>query len=198
MLRRSTRTTPLYAIALAAMVLALFAAPAAAHKEGTGGKPAVGEVVSFDGTTLTVAMNDGSSFSGAVAEDVQVKVEHRGHKEHGKGHKKPSNGSVADLTAGAKVLRMKVKCGEVQKLRLRRAPAVTTVVTDPVVVDPVAVDPVLTTSEEVLETEEVETEEVETETDDDGCSDEVEDVEVEDVEGDASDLDDEGDDPAEL
>jgi hypothetical protein len=163
MLRRSTRTTPLYAVALAAMVLAFFAAPAAAHKDGRGGKPAIGEVASFDGTTLTVTMNDGSSFAGAVSDDVQIKVEHRGHKEHGKGHKKPSNGSLEDLTAGAKVLRIKVKCDEVTKLRIRRAPATTT-------------EPVVVATEDLeSDVEAPETEVEEPETEEDGCADEAED-----------------------
>lgn len=167
MLRRSTRTAPLYAIALATMVLALFAAPAAAHKDGTGGKKAIGEVASFDGTTLTVTMNDGSSFAGTVADDVQIKVEHRGHKEHGKGHEKPSNGSPEDLAAGAKILRMKVKCDEVVKLRIRRAPATTT-----------ETDPVVTASEDLegeVAAPETQVEDPDTTEEDDGCADEAED-----------------------
>lgn len=206
MLRRSTRTTPLYAIALAAMVLAFFAAPAAAHKDGRGGKPALGEVASFDGTTLTVTMNDGSSFSGVVADDVQIKVEHRGHKAHGKGHKKPSNGSVEDLVTGAKVLRMKVKCDEVVKLRLRRAPAPVVVeepveepAEEPVVEEPAEEGTVVTASEEGAE-DAVEEEPVEEDSDDDGdeddgCADEADDADdVGDDDGTEDEAPDAGDD----
>ena len=192
MLRRSARTTPLYALALATMVLALFAAPALAHKEGTGGKKALGTVASFDGTTLTVTMTDGSSFSGAVGDDVQVKVEHRGHKSHGKGHKKPSNGSVADLTAGAMVLRMKVKCDEVTKLRLRRVPAAAPVVEATPVVEaaPVVITASTDAEAEDLETEDAETEDAETEDSeesDDGCSDDDDDTEEVETEDESDD-----------
>ncbi|HWC14035.1 MAG TPA: hypothetical protein VG929_05525, partial [Actinomycetota bacterium] len=107
------------------VVAATFATPAFAHRGGRdhGGKKAIGEILSYDGTTLTVSMTDGTTVAAPVATNVKVKVEHRGKKAHGKGHKKPSNGSVADLKAGAKVLKMKLTCGEVVKLRLRRAPA---------------------------------------------------------------------------
>jgi hypothetical protein len=82
------------------------------------GKQAVGEVVSFDeaARTLVVTLRSGKSFTGTVAENVQVKVEHRG-KPATKGN--PTKGSVTDLVAGAKVLKIKVKDGEVTKLRLR-------------------------------------------------------------------------------
>ena len=124
---RSSRFTPLYAVALAVVLAAALATPAFAHRGGRdhGGKKAIGEIASFDGTTLTVSMVDGTTFAAPVAADVKIKVEHRGQKAHGKGHKKPSNGSLEDLAAGAKVLKMKVTCDEVDKIRIRRAPAST-------------------------------------------------------------------------
>ena len=106
---------PLLVLVLAALV----AAPAATAKPG--GKKALGEVVSFDSSTSTLAvrLNDGQTVTATVAPDVQVKLEHRGNHTRGKGHGNPSNGSVDDLVAGAYVLRWKFEDAVLTKVRLR-------------------------------------------------------------------------------
>lgn len=96
-----------------------------------GGKKPIGEVQSFDGSTLVVVTKDGSSWTGEVASDVQVKVEHRGKHSPRSGRGNPTRGSVADITPGAKVLRLKVDDVAVEKIRLRAA-------TDSVVEEPPA------------------------------------------------------------
>ncbi len=118
---RQLRTT-LYAVVVPALLAATLVAPAHAGD----GKRAFGSVRSFDGTMLTVDMGNGGTLVAPVDDDVQIKVEHRGKKARGKGHKKPSNGTVADLKPGTMILRIKVVCSEVIKLRLRRAPATQT------------------------------------------------------------------------
>jgi hypothetical protein len=207
-MHRATRNrpAPLYAIALAAFLVAAFAVPAFAHHPDRGGKKAIGEVASFDGTTLTVTRTDGSTFTSAVADDVKVKVEHRGHKEHGKGHSKPSNGTTADLVAGAQVLKVKVRCDEVTKVRIRRAPAEATVApaepvdsTDDTESDDTESDD--TESEATDDATEGEVTTASDDADDDGCSsdeDVAEEAEA-DTEGDAADnSDDDEDETAEL
>ncbi len=114
----------LFVFALAAAMVA----PAAMAKKGDpkkGGKKAMGEVVSFDASTgsLVVTLTDGSSVSATVSPDVKVKLEHRGSHSRGKGHGNPSSGSLADVVAGAKILKMKERDGLVEKLRLRPAAA---------------------------------------------------------------------------
>ena len=119
----SHRFTRIAAIAGLAVLVA--AAPAAAHRNSDrhhGGKKPLGTVASYADGTLTLTLTDGTTFTGAVAEDAQVKVEHRGRHDHGKGHKKHSNGSLEDLVAGTFVLRMKVEDDTLTKLRIRRAP----------------------------------------------------------------------------
>ena len=118
----SKRFRLMCSLVVPAMLLSAMAAPALAKGKGSGGKKPVGTVVSFDGTTLTMQAKDGSTLSAPVADDVQIKVDHRGRKGQDKA-KKPSNGTVADIVAGASVLRIKVKCDEVVKLRLKAAPA---------------------------------------------------------------------------
>ena len=118
----SKRFRLMCSLVIPAMLLSFMAAPALAKGKGSGGKKPVGTVVSFDGTTLTMQAKDGSTLSAPVADDVQIKVDHRGRKGQDK-TKKPSNGTVADIVAGASVLRIKVKCDEVVKLRLKAAAA---------------------------------------------------------------------------
>jgi len=113
-------------------VAASMAAPAALAKgKGSGGKKAIGEVTTFDATSgaLVVTLADGTVFAGTANEDTKVKVEHRGSR---KGTKKPSNGSLSDLAAGAKVLKLKTADDglTVEKIRLR-----------PVATAPVAEEP---------------------------------------------------------
>jgi hypothetical protein len=107
-------------------IAALAAGPAALAKPNSpkpGGKKPVGEVVSFDAESmvLSVEMKDGTLYEGEVSEDVQVKLEHRGNHDRSGN---PSKGTLDDIEAGAKVLRMKVskKTHLVEKLRLRPDP----------------------------------------------------------------------------
>ena len=88
--------------------------------QGRGGKKAIGTVVAYEPASnlLTATMKDGSTFSGTVAEDVKVKLDHRGNNGENK-RKKPSNGDETDILPEAQILKMKVKCDEVTKLRLR-------------------------------------------------------------------------------
>jgi hypothetical protein len=121
-----------FAVALTGALIA----PAALAKkplEKRGGKKPVAEVVSFDPSTMQLALTlrDGTGTTQTVDASVQIKVEHRGNHSRGKGHGNPSRGGLDDLTAGTKVLRMKVKGGVVTKLRLRRASVPTTVEPDP-------------------------------------------------------------------
>jgi hypothetical protein len=111
---------------IAVCIAALAIGPAALGKPKSpkpGGKKPIGEVTSFDAETgeLAVLKKDGEVYEGKVAEDVQVKLEHRGNHDRSGN---PSNGTVEDIRDGAKVLRMKVskKTDLVEKLRLRPAP----------------------------------------------------------------------------
>ena len=126
MRHRHARKAGVALLALA-VTAALFAPAAVAKKpaEKRGGKKPVAEVVSFDEATMELMLTwkDGSSTSETVDAGVQIKVEHRGNHSRGKGHGNPSRGSLDDLAAGAKVLRVKRNAGVVVKLRLRRAPA---------------------------------------------------------------------------
>ncbi|HEV2754766.1 MAG TPA: hypothetical protein VG318_03185 [Actinomycetota bacterium] len=117
------------AVSLAVLLAA--AAPAAAkspHSEQRGGKKPLGSIVSFDPATsaLVVDVAGDEDLTATVAEDAQVKLEHRGSHRRSKAHGNPSNGSLEDLVAGALVLRMKVEDEEVTKIRLRPAPAAET------------------------------------------------------------------------
>ena len=116
MLRRTT------AVLTAALVLGAVAAPAALAQgpSSKGGKKPIGTVASFDGTTLTVTLNDGSTATATADESTQVKIDHRG-RPAAKGN--PTRVSLADLVAGALVLRLKSDEGALEKIRLRRAPA---------------------------------------------------------------------------
>lgn len=114
---RRFRHAPLYAIALSIVLVLAAMSPALAARK------AFGEVASFDGVMLTVSMGNGGTLVAPVADDVQIKVQHRSNKDHAKHSKKPSNGTVADLVPGATIYRIKVKCSEVVKLRISRAPA---------------------------------------------------------------------------
>jgi hypothetical protein len=119
------RLVPLYAIALAALMVAGMVSPAFAHR-GHEGRRAFGEVTAFDGVMLTVSMGNGGSLAAPVADDVQIKVMHRSNKHHAKHSKSPSAGTVADLVPGAKIYRIKIVCSEVVKLRITRAPGAAT------------------------------------------------------------------------
>jgi hypothetical protein len=114
---RKFRHAHLYAIALSVFLVLAAMSPALAKRK------AFGEVTSFDGVMLTVSMGNGGTLVAPVADDVQIKVEHRSNKGHAKHSKKPSDGTVADLLPGAKILRIKIKCSEVVKLRISRVPA---------------------------------------------------------------------------
>lgn len=115
--RRRFRHAPLYAIVLSIFLVLAAMSPALAKRK------AFGEVTSFDGVMLTLSMGNGGTLVAPVADDVQIKVQHGSHKDHAKHSKKPSNGTVADLVPGATIYRIKVKCSEVVKLRISRAPA---------------------------------------------------------------------------
>ncbi len=113
------------AVSLAALIAG--AAPVQAkspHSEHRGGKKPIGEIVSFDAATsaLVVELADGEEVTATVAEDAQVKLEHRGSHRRSKGRGNPSEGSLDDLVPGALVLRMKTEDEEVTKIRLRPAP----------------------------------------------------------------------------
>ncbi len=109
---------------VALLILGVVAAPAFARRlDRPGGKKPLGTIASFDGATLTLAKTDGSTWTGPVSCELQVKIEHRGNRDHGKGHGHASNGTAADLKPGAYVLRMKVRAATLEKIRLRSAPA---------------------------------------------------------------------------
>jgi hypothetical protein len=112
MLRRTT------AVFTAALVLGALAAPVAQAKGPSrkGGKKPIGTVASFDGTTLTVTMKDGTSQAATADDSTQVKLDHRG-RPAAKGN--PTRGDLDDLVAGALVLRMKTDDGALEKVRLR-------------------------------------------------------------------------------
>ena len=114
----------LASVAVLVLAVSALAAPAVAHRGHGSGRKAMGTVTSFDGTTLTVTETDGTTVHTATAtEDTQVKVENRGHRRG----KHASNGSLADLTAGTYVLKMKVaEDGTLEKIRVRSAAPHTT------------------------------------------------------------------------
>ena len=119
---RGFRTISLLSAAL--LVCGLLASPGLAAKPG--GKKPIGEIVSFDESsmTLVVEMKSGSELVAEVADEAQIKLEHRGDHSTGKGHGNPTRGSLDDLVEGAKVLRLKLDKDEgvVSKIRLRAAP----------------------------------------------------------------------------
>ena len=118
---RTVTVVSLAALLASASFPALAKSP---HPERRGGKKAIGEVVSFDAATaaLVVELTDGEELTASVDPDAQVKLEHRG-RHRGEGHGNPGKGSLADLVAGAKVLRLKFEDELVTKIRLRPAPA---------------------------------------------------------------------------
>ena len=116
MARRTVRHFSLIAIALAAVLVAGLMSPAYAKRN------AFGEITAFDGTMLTVSMGNGGTLVAPVADDVQIKVEHRSNRHHAKHSRKTSNGSIEDLVVGAKIYRIKIVCSEVVKLRISRMP----------------------------------------------------------------------------
>jgi len=93
----------------------------ASAKRGEG--KSAGTIASFDGTTLTVTMNDASTMTATVTEATKIKVSHRGRHEHGRGFKKHSNGTLEDLVAGNLVVKMKMAEGALEKIRIKRAAA---------------------------------------------------------------------------
>ena len=119
-------------VAVASLAALVAGGSLAAHAKGSrpknwGGKKAIGTVLTFDPATLALAidMAEGDDFTGTLAEDAQVKLDHRGHSRRGEGHGNPTRGSLEDLTAGAGVLRLKSEDGLVTKIRLRPAPTAT-------------------------------------------------------------------------
>lgn len=120
--RLSTRTLTVVALAglLAAASLPAQAKPSRPKQHR--GKKALGEIVSFDAatSTLVVDLAGDEDYTGAVAPDVQVKLDHRGWAKKGGGsHGNPTEGSVEDLLPGTPVLRMKVEDDLVTKIRIR-------------------------------------------------------------------------------
>lgn len=90
-----------------------------------GGKKAIGEIVSFDEPTIVIDLKgESEDLEAEVAEDAQIKLEHRGNHDTGKGHGNPTTGSFEDLVEGAKVLRLKFDKddGVITKIRVRAAP----------------------------------------------------------------------------
>lgn len=120
-------------VVLAATSLFSFATGALGKKgpSGKGGKKPIGTVASFDASSgvLTVDLKDGSQFEGVATEDTRVKIDHRG-KPGKKGN--PTTGSLEDLVAGYKVLRLKSSTTDegttVEKIKVRKeaAPAACT------------------------------------------------------------------------
>jgi hypothetical protein len=107
-------------------IAALAVGPAALGKPKSpkpGGKKPIGVVATFEAESreLAVLTKGDVEYQGVVAEEVQVKVEHRGNHDRSGN---PSIGTLADIEEGAKVLRMKESkgTGEVEKIRLRPAP----------------------------------------------------------------------------
>jgi hypothetical protein len=128
-------------------IAALAVGPAALGKPKSpkpGGKKPIGVVATFEAESreLAVLTKGDVEYQGVVAEEVQVKVEHRGNHDRSGN---PSIGTLADIEEGAKVLRMKESkgTGEVEKIRLRPAPEEECEVDDPEgeVEDPEVDDP---------------------------------------------------------
>jgi hypothetical protein len=119
--------TAFFILALvAALAAPALAKPGKGHGHGKDkakkGKRAIGVVTAFDAVTgaLTVEMRSGDLFAGVVDPDAKIKLEHRG-KPSKKGN--PTKGSFEDVTAGDKVLKMKVdkETGLVKRLFLRQS-----------------------------------------------------------------------------
>jgi hypothetical protein len=133
--RDSEMRTPRLLLLMVAGLLVVSSLAASAKSPGgvkPGGKKALGEVTSFDSSSmaLSVEMADGRVYDGEVSPDVKVKLEHRGNHSTGRGHGNPTRGSLEDIVAGAFVLRMKGdKADLVTKLRLRAGPVVTVTAT---------------------------------------------------------------------
>jgi hypothetical protein len=119
---RSARTLTVVCLAGLLAAASLPAGAKSPRPKQHRGKKALGEVVSFDAatSTLVVDLPGDEDFTGAVAPDVQVKLDHRGWIERRDGsHGNPTEGSVEDLVAGTPVLRMKVEDDLVTKIRIR-------------------------------------------------------------------------------
>jgi hypothetical protein len=111
---------------VAALAAPALAKPGKGHGNGKAkakkGKRAIGVVTAFDAVTgaLAVELRNGDLFAGVVDPDAKIKLEHRG-KPSKKGN--PTKGSFEDITAGDKVLKMKIDedSGLVDKLHLRQS-----------------------------------------------------------------------------
>ena len=113
------RLRSLAVLAALALPLAYIPAVASAHGGRGGGKKPMGTIASYDGTTLTVTLADGSTETATTTDGTRVKIEHRGNHSHGRGHGNPSKGSLDDLSAGAFVLRMKLRDDTLEQIRIR-------------------------------------------------------------------------------
>ena len=120
----SARTLTVVALAGLLAAASLPAQAKSSRPKQHRGKKAIGEVVSFDETTmtLTVDLAGDEDFTGAVDPDVQVKLDHRGWAKRGGKHGNPTEGSTDDLLPGTPVLRMKVEDELVTKIRIRPLP----------------------------------------------------------------------------
>lgn len=206
-MKRSLKLVAVLAIISMVMMMGLPALAKGGKGKGKGqghrgGKKAVGTVTAYEPASnlLTATMKDGSTFSGTVAEDVKVKLDHRGNNGPNK-RKKPSNGDETDILPQAEILKMKIKCDEVTKLRLRAGTGVEPVeepaeeAAEEPAVEPVEepaaeegtteTEPLVRMATEDGEVEEVEVEEPEAE-ESDGCAAE----EAEEETDESSDLDD--------
>jgi hypothetical protein len=115
-------TRSMTVVALAALLAAAsLPAQAKSRPKQHRGKKAIGQIVSFDEATMTLAVDlpGDEDFSGAVDPDVQVKVDHRGWAKKGASRGNPTVGSLDDLAPGSLVLRMKVEDDLVTKIRIR-------------------------------------------------------------------------------
>lgn len=119
-LRRAKWVT-LLALAVSATVLPFVTA--SAHQGRGSGPRAMGSIVSYDGTTLTIELSTGETTTATTDEDTKVKVTHRGDHGRGKGHGNPSRGTLESLTAGTEVVKMKSGDeGVLEWIRIRPAP----------------------------------------------------------------------------
>lgn len=119
--RLSTRTLTVVSLVGLLAAASLPAYAKSSRPKQHRGKKALGEVVSFDAatSTLVVDLPGDEDFTGAVAPDVQVKLDHRGWNKRGDTSGNPTEGSVEDLLPGTPVLRMKVEDDLVTKIRVR-------------------------------------------------------------------------------
>lgn len=128
-----TQTCKVLKLLVAALVATSLLSPALGAPgqgkgpSGKGGKKPIGTVASFDASSgiLVVDMKDGSRFEGVADQDTKVKIDHRG-KSGKKGN--PTKGSLEDLVAGYKVLRIKSSTTDenatkVEKIKVRKVAA---------------------------------------------------------------------------